>query len=64
MSWCGDVTNQCTPFQNNCDGKVQCMNGADEDTCWAGECVDVEYCNRILCTEALYFICYFMFIIM
>lgn len=36
--WCGDVTKQCTDITSVCDGKVQCMNGADEDRCWSQPC--------------------------
>lgn len=36
--WCGDVTNHCTPASSTCDGRIQCMNGADEDNCWTKKC--------------------------
>lgn len=36
--WCGDVTNHCTDSTSICDGRVQCMNGADEDRCWSQPC--------------------------
>lgn len=36
--WCGDVTRNCTSSQSFCDGRVHCMNGRDEDTCWSRPC--------------------------
>ncbi|KAK7063304.1 hypothetical protein SK128_015289 [Halocaridina rubra] len=36
--WCGDVTKRCTDTTSICDGRVQCMNGADEDRCWSQPC--------------------------
>ncbi|XP_037779211.1 very low-density lipoprotein receptor-like [Penaeus monodon] len=38
--WCGDVTRHCTSMSSICDGRVQCMNGADEDRCWSNPCPD------------------------
>ncbi|KAK4309341.1 hypothetical protein Pmani_019024 [Petrolisthes manimaculis] len=36
--WCGDVTGQCSGPNSICDGRIQCMNGADEDRCWDQKC--------------------------
>nr|XP_027213505.1 uncharacterized protein LOC113806552 [Penaeus vannamei] len=47
--WCGDVTRHCTSMSSICDGRVQCMNGADEDRCWSNPCPDdkVARCQKV-----------------
>ncbi|RXG69653.1 Transmembrane protease serine 6 [Armadillidium vulgare] len=36
--WCGDVSLSCEPRDVLCDGKIQCMNGIDEERCWQIPC--------------------------
>lgn len=54
--WCGDVMLNCTSSSSICDGKVNCMNGADEDRCWSTPCPDdkIARCqSSTLCLDLL-----------
>lgn len=54
--WCGDVMRNCTSSESICDGRVNCMNGADEDRCWSTPCPDdkIARCqSSTLCLDLL-----------
>ncbi|KAJ0058038.1 hypothetical protein NL108_007263, partial [Boleophthalmus pectinirostris] len=54
---CADRLNQCIPKSWQCDGKADCENGADEESCAPKQCTDSEFrCGTGQCVSSS-FVC-------